>query len=69
MTTMLIIAGGLWVGVSSALGLALCMAAKRSMPAPTQEAMQPQRAPQAAVCNREDAFVANAAREHAGVSA
>lgn len=65
MTTMFLIAGGIWMVVAFALGLALCMVARRSMPEPTQEAMQPQLASRVADCSHEPAFAASASRHHA----
>jgi len=69
MTTMLLIAGGLWVVVATVIGFALCMAARRSMPVPTQEAMLPQRAARAMGRQHEAAFAASAGRKHVGASA
>lgn len=65
MTTMFLIAGGVWVVVATVLGFALCMAARRSMPAPTQEAMVPQAASCVADRQHEHAFAAGAVRRHA----
>ncbi len=65
MTTVLLIVGGLWLVIASVLGIGLCLAAKRSMPAPTQDAKRPQFAPQAAECTHEPAYAVSAARHHA----